>query len=141
MVSSTKDYIFCFSKLLLRHASQNSLDESSQKESAQSSPERPSYHNSDHFSKSFSKFNMMRKYDVLPLPMPKLHLTLAFFSKEKNFFVMLFWSQPTKKSSQHIEQFWLLAVLTFMQCLVALKKAIKTELFFKMWIPKLLDFC
>ncbi|KZS14979.1 RING canal kelch protein [Daphnia magna] len=65
--SSSRDFAEQLSihKLLLRHASQNSLDESSQKESTQSSPERPFYHNSEHFSKAFSKFNMMRKEKFL----------------------------------------------------------------------------
>ena len=55
----------CCSKLLLRHASQCSLDESSQKEPSQVTTERQSYHNSEHFLKAFHKLNNMRKYDNL----------------------------------------------------------------------------
>lgn len=52
-------------KLLLRHASQSSLDESSQKEPSQTVPDRPPYQNAELFSKAFSKLNAMRKENFL----------------------------------------------------------------------------
>lgn len=54
----------CFSCLLLRCASQNSLDESSQKHISQSHPhtkERPPYKNHLHTQKAFDVMNSMRK--------------------------------------------------------------------------------
>ncbi|XP_017768618.1 PREDICTED: ring canal kelch homolog [Nicrophorus vespilloides] len=50
------------SYLLLRHASQNSLDESSQKHiSRPSGKEKPPYHNYSHTIKAFNVINLMRK--------------------------------------------------------------------------------
>ncbi|KAL1115636.1 hypothetical protein AAG570_005926 [Ranatra chinensis] len=62
-----RTYFFSFSScLLLRYASQNSLDESSQKQlSRPNSKEKPPYRNHQHTLRAFDVFNMMRKQHLL----------------------------------------------------------------------------
>lgn len=54
-----------FSCLLLRYASQNSLDESSQKHIPRLMQEKPPYKNKHHTQAAFEVLNSMRKYESL----------------------------------------------------------------------------
>ena len=123
--------------LLLRHPSVSSLDESSQKFRSthnslisQIQDNRPLYKNTSHPQRAFCQLNGMREdgmlTDVVLVAAGREVFIFVFFCAiSRNFwqqFFMYFFR------SEHTKLFWLLALLIFTPCLVALMKLTNKEL-------------